>query len=112
MEKQEGFAVYSKHKSLSFSAAHFICHEHEREFLHGHNYRVAIEVESNPKLIIIYNRMKLGDTIDPTTGYVGDFKLLEQPLKEICEKLKGRLIVPALSESLKITQDDDSVTMM
>lgn len=39
------FGVSTKHKTLAFSAAHFICHEEQREYLHGHNYRVGLFIE-------------------------------------------------------------------
>ena len=40
---ESSFSVFSKHKGMKFSAAHFIAHEKEREYLHGHEYRVTIQ---------------------------------------------------------------------
>jgi len=98
MEDIENFSVYTKHKSLAFSAAHFICHKEIREYLHGHNYRVGLYVQ--------------GSQIDPATGYIQDFVELETPLKEIVETIKGKLMVPLLSETIQITDDETSITMV
>lgn len=107
----ESFYVSTKHKTLAFSAAHFICHDEWREFIHGHNYRVGLSLEGIDR-IFLHIIMLLASKIDSKTGYIVDFKDIEAPLKEIVENFKGKLIVPTLSKSLTHSDDGTSITLM
>ena len=76
--------------SLVFSAGHFITFNGDHcERIHGHNYRVAIEVE--------------GDLDE--NGYVFDFIALRDQAKAIVDELDHRMLLPA--DSTKILLEDD-----
>ena len=80
------FAVQVAKENLKFSAAHFIAYPGFREPLHGHNYQVGVRVEGS-----------LG-----AMGYVLDFGLIKQQLKEIVDRLDERTIIPIQSDCLRI----------
>jgi 6-pyruvoyl-tetrahydropterin synthase len=87
------FAVQVAKENLKFSAAHFIAYPGFREPLHGHNYQVGARVEGS-----------LG-----AMGYVLDFGLIKQQLKEIVDKLDERTIIPTKSDCLRIERSGDQV---
>lgn len=88
-----GFRVHVTKDYLKFSAAHFIAYPGFRERLHGHNYRVSIDV-SGP----------LGPQ-----GYVVDFGLVKRIAREICAALDERVIIPSASDCLEVWEEGESV---
>ncbi|HLW69259.1 MAG TPA: 6-carboxytetrahydropterin synthase [Candidatus Binataceae bacterium] len=88
-----GFSIVVTKENLKFSAAHFIAYPGFREPLHGHNYQVGVKVEG-----------ALG-----AMGYVLDFGLVKRLLKEIVDRLDERTIIPADSDCLQITQEENRV---
>lgn len=88
------FQVHVSKEYLKFSAAHFICHPGFREALHGHNYQVSVRIEGG-----------LGED-----GYVLDFGLVKAAAKTICEELDEKVILPAESACLAVTEADGTVT--
>ncbi|MBI1816922.1 MAG: 6-carboxytetrahydropterin synthase [Deltaproteobacteria bacterium] len=80
---------------MKFSAAHFIAYPGFREALHGHNYRVSIDVEG-----------QLGPN-----GYVVDFGVVKKIARRVCERLNERTLVPMLSDCLTISDDGPQVVM-
>ncbi len=76
--------------TLVFSSGHFITFAGDHcERLHGHNYRVAVEVE---------------DDLDEN-HYVFDFIALRDMTRAIVEELDHRMLLP--TESRWITLEDD-----
>ena len=62
-----------------FSSAHFLIFpDGEAERLHGHNYRVTVELESELT----------------EHGLVLDFKLVKPVVRELCDELDERFLVP------------------
>ncbi len=86
------FSVHVAKENLKFSAAHFIAYPGFREPLHGHNYQVGVRVEG-----------KLS-----ASGYVLDFGLIKQLVKEIADRLDERTLIPDQSDCLKIERRDDN----
>lgn len=79
---------------LVFSAGHFITYNGtECERLHGHNYRVAVEVEA---------------PLDEN-HYAFDFIALRDRMKELVDELDHRMLVPMKSRLLPVTVSDRSV---
>ena len=78
---------------LKFSAAHFIAYKGFREPLHGHNYQVSVRVEGG-----------LG-----ADGYVLDFGLVKQAVKQVCARLDERVLLPAESDCLRFTRSAGQV---
>ena len=79
---------------LNFSAAHFISFDAETcEPLHGHDYRVSVEIEG-----------RLNEN-----QYVVDFCLLEEQIAEILERLDHRTLLPDGSGNIHIDADGERV---
>jgi 6-pyruvoyltetrahydropterin/6-carboxytetrahydropterin synthase len=79
---------------LTFCSAHFICFEGTKcECLHGHNYRVAAEIEAplNQDFLVF------------------DFIALKRILRDITNELDHRMLVPLKSQTLEIEHDEQSV---
>jgi 6-pyruvoyltetrahydropterin/6-carboxytetrahydropterin synthase len=76
---------------LSFSSSHFIAEHDKCERLHGHNYRVKIELIG-----------ELGDD-----HMVQDFKEVKDTIKSLCDRLDHKILLPTQSPSLEI-QDNGS----
>jgi 6-pyruvoyltetrahydropterin/6-carboxytetrahydropterin synthase len=92
----ESFKVFVTKDYLKFSAAHFIAYKGFREALHGHNYRVSVEVEG-----------QLGND-----GYVVDFGVVKKMAREICGHLDEKVLVPTASDVLSIREEDGQVVMV
>ena len=79
-------------ESLHFSAAHFtLFSATERENLHGHNFRVALQAEA-----------ELGED-----GLAFDYNLLKGRLQAICDRLDERTLLPERSPYLELRQEGD-----
>jgi len=80
---------------LVFSAAHFITFNGSIcERLHGHNWRVAVEVDG---------------PLDEN-GYVFDFIALRDATQKLVDQLDHRMLLPTLHPTIKVTADDREVT--
>ena len=75
-------------ESIGFSAAHFSVVESGAERLHGHNYRVALRA-----------RGRLRDD-----GTVVDFAILKAALREECDRLDHRMLVPTASPEVTVVE--------
>lgn len=71
---------------LHFSAAHFISFGGKCERLHGHNYAVSVELE--------------GELTEDR--YVFDFVVLKRIVRQICDSLDHRFLLPQRSKHLDI----------
>jgi 6-pyruvoyltetrahydropterin/6-carboxytetrahydropterin synthase len=80
---------------LGFAAAHFITMRGKCERLHGHNYRVSVEVEGT-----------LGDD-----GYVVDFGLLKRHAREIARSLDHRVLLAAENTQLVFSEAAGHLTV-
>ena len=79
---------------LVFSAAHFLTYDGDIcERLHGHNYRVAVEI-SGP--------------LDEN-HYVVDFIAVRDALKQIVDELDHRMLLPTEHPLITVTADEESV---
>lgn len=78
--------------NLKFSSAHFITYGGKCERLHGHNYRVQVEIEG-----------ELGDD-----KLVFDFTVLKRLTREICQRLNHRFLLPLHNPHLELTSSPDS----
>lgn len=92
---QERYQVRVTKDFLVFSAAHFITFAGNLcERIHGHNYRVEVEVEG---------------PLDENY-YVFDFIALRDLTKEIVDRLDHRVLLPLQSEQIQVTIESDQVT--
>jgi 6-pyruvoyltetrahydropterin/6-carboxytetrahydropterin synthase len=80
---------------LSFSAGHFtIFSARERENLHGHNFQVRCAVTA-----------AVGED-----GMAFDYATLKRVLKELCDALDERVLLPERSPHLRLERQDGWVT--
>jgi len=90
----EIYSVRIAKEELIFSSAHFITYAGNIcERLHGHNYRVAVEV-SGP--------------LDEN-HYVIDFLLLRDLTKKIVDELDHRVLLPTEHRAIRVTADEREV---
>jgi len=80
---------------LVFSAGHFITFAGAVcERIHGHNYRVVVEIEG---------------PLDEN-HYVVDFILLRDSLTDIVQSLDHRMLLPTMHPLIKVTSESGEVT--
>ena len=91
-----GYRVVVEKDYLKFSAAHFIAYKGFREPLHGHNYQVSVMLSGS-----------VG-----ADGYVLDFGIVKAVTKAVCDELDERILVPAASDCLTVTQEGPSVVLV
>jgi len=92
MDKQ--FKVRVGKEQLGFCSGHFISYEGSKcERLHGHNYRVAVEVEG---------------ALDENF-YVFDFIALKQRIKSIADELDHRMLLPASNPYIQVSESGSSI---
>ncbi len=82
---------------LNFSVGHFtIFDESHRENLHGHNYRIAAEIDAS-----------IGDG-----GLTFDYNLIKKVMKQLCEKVDEQVLIPEKSPFLTIEEDKQYVYVL
>jgi 6-pyruvoyltetrahydropterin/6-carboxytetrahydropterin synthase len=92
----ESYRVRICKDDLVFSAGHFITLEGNRcERLHGHNYRVAAEVQG---------------PLDEN-HYVVDFVALRDALRSILGELDHRMLLPTEHPHIRVVSDINEVTV-
>src|SRR5438093_7016624 len=89
----QSFKVHVTKDYLKFNAAHFIAYKGFREALHGHNYRVSVDVEGD-----------LG-----SQGYVLDFGVVKEVARRVCKRLDEKVLIPIDSDCLDIREDGTQV---
>ena len=93
----ETYCVRLDKESHGFSAAHFITYDGGAcEHLHGHNYRVAVEVEA---------------ALDEN-AYVVDFIALGHALKAITAELDHRVLLPTHHPRMCMRPDEREVEVV
>jgi 6-pyruvoyltetrahydropterin/6-carboxytetrahydropterin synthase len=90
----ESYAVRVYKQYFNFGSAHFLIFgDGSREELHGHNYKVEVEVE--------------GETI--AGDLVLDFILFKPIIKGICDSLDHRTLLPQNNPHLEVVVGEDRV---
>ncbi|HTO74244.1 MAG TPA: 6-pyruvoyl tetrahydropterin synthase family protein, partial [Gemmatimonadales bacterium] len=94
---QSDFKVSVSKDYLVFSSAHFITFKgHQCEPLHGHNYRVGVEVEGN---------------IDGECLFVVDFSVLKKIVRKLVDQIDHKVLLPTLNPKLRIVTEGDTVSV-
>lgn len=92
----ETFTVRVHKEQFTFCAAHFITYEGDKcERLHGHNYRVAVE---------------LAGPLD-ANAYVYDFIALKNLVRRLTEHLDHRMLVPLQNPHFRLEVDEGCVVL-
>src|SRR4051794_30549015 len=82
-------------EDFKFSVAHFTLFSGTRaELLHGHNYRVSLELS--------------GQDLDEH-GLLVDIDGPKQAVRELCERLDSRTLLPADSPRLSLVREEGTV---
>jgi 6-pyruvoyltetrahydropterin/6-carboxytetrahydropterin synthase len=95
MQHRGDFSVSVAKDYLVFSSAHFITFAgHRCEGLHGHNYRARATVEGS---------------LDEDTWFVFDFVVLKRLMKELCDEIDHKVLLPLESSKVHVTEEGDAV---
>lgn len=90
----ESWSIHLQKEAFKFSAAHFLIFpDGTAERLHGHNYRVFVELEAALS----------------THGLVLDFKRVKPVVRELVDELDEHWLLPAEHPLLTLTTRDDGV---
>ncbi len=81
---------------IRFSACHFIPRHEKCSRLHGHSYIVRLRLEG-----------EIGEE-----GMIMDFVVLKKELKIMIDEMDHKVLLPALSDTVKITKTEDSVEVV
>ena len=93
----ESFRVSVTKDYLVFASAHFITFAgHRCEGLHGHNYRV---------------RVTLDGALDPESWFVFDFVALKHIMRDLCDQIDHKVLLPLENPKIQIGEQDDAVTV-
>ena len=94
---RESFRVSVTKDYLVFASAHFITFAgHRCEGLHGHNYRV---------------RVTLDGVLDPESWFVFDFVALKHIMRDLCDEIDHKVLLPLENPKIQIGYDGDAVTV-
>jgi 6-pyruvoyltetrahydropterin/6-carboxytetrahydropterin synthase len=91
-----GFKVIVDDVELKFSACHFLKEPLKCSRIHGHNYYVSVEVSSE---------------LDEN-HFVVDFIELKQIVRSIIDPLDHYILIPDLSQDLRVTIHHESVEIL
>ena len=97
MQQRGEFRVSVAKDYLVFASAHFITFAgHRCEGLHGHNYRVRVTVEG---------------ALDQDTWFVFDFVVLKRLMKELCDEIDHKVLLPLENPKIQVREEGDAVTV-
>lgn len=88
------FSIQLAKENFKFSSSHFtIFSEAEAERLHGHNYYVSLELSFTD----------WNEELSLTT----DFSKIKKSVKEACDRLDEKILLPQKSSFLKISESEE-----
>lgn len=95
MSTEAEYRVLLAKEDFKFSAAHFtLFPDGSAELLHGHNYQVAVEI-TGPRL--------------DDYGLLCDFVQVKDAIRDLCESLDSRTLIPVRSPDLEVKENGDAV---
>lgn len=95
MQRRGEFRVSVTKDYLVFASAHFITFAgHRCEGLHGHNYRARVTVEG---------------ALDETSWFVFDFVTLKHLMRDLCDEIDHKVLLPLENPKIQITEEGESV---
>lgn len=81
-----------------FNSAHFICHEDEREELHGHNYKVSVEI--------------FAENLDSNSNQIINQIEFHQVMNNICQGIKHRLLLGSENKNCIFEETDENIILL
>ncbi len=95
MQPRGDFRVSVTKDYLVFASAHFITFAgHRCEGLHGHNYRARVTVEG---------------ALDETSWFVFDFVVLKHLMRDLCDEIDHKVLLPLQNPKIQVTEEHESV---
>lgn len=95
MPQRAEFSVSVTKDYLVFASAHFITFAgHRCEGLHGHNYRVRVTLEG---------------ALDEESWFVFDFVALKHIMRDLCDEIDHKVLLPTDNPKIQIETEGDSV---
>ncbi len=89
------YTIHLSKETFKFSATHFTLFSETRaENLHGHNYYVSLALGFKE--------------IDSDTGLAAEFSDLKKMIKEVCDQLDEKVLIPTLSPYLQVGKTDEN----
>ncbi len=89
------FEIYVSKDYLTFCSGHFITYDGSQcETLHGHNYRTAIRISGQPD----------------ANHYVVNFITIKRMMKQICDELDHRMLLPDRNPLITLSYEDANIT--
>ncbi|MBS7268630.1 MAG: 6-pyruvoyl tetrahydropterin synthase family protein [Candidatus Freyarchaeota archaeon] len=82
---------------LNFSAAHFLIRHPKCERIHGHNYKVTIEIESD----------KLN-----SQQMIVDFLDVRNIARDICQKMDHHILIPTKEKEVEIKEMGEEIEVI
>lgn len=90
------FVIHLQKESFKFSCSHFtVLSENNAERLHGHNYQVRIA-------------LKISD-LDPNLGFAFDFNEVKPEIKNLCDELDEKILLPAHSPYVSVGESGSQI---
>ena len=83
-------------KYFKFNSSHFVIYKNFQEPLHGHNYKVSLELKSK-KLDIEY--------------LIVDFDKLKPIASEVVGNLHHALLIPKFNKDIKIEEENNNINI-
>src|SRR4029077_7822742 len=97
MQRRGEFSVSVAKDYLVFSSAHFITFAgHRCEGLHGHNYRTRVTLEGR---------------LLEETWFVSDFVTLKHLMRELCDEIDHKVLLPLENPKIQVVEEGDAVTV-
>lgn len=98
MAAEETFRLHLAKEDFKFSVAHFTVFDPERaELLHGHNYRVTVELEGR----------EVGEL-----GLLADLDAVKEAIRALCRGLDSRTLLPAACPLLTWDHQGDEIEVV
>ncbi|HJZ75571.1 MAG TPA: 6-carboxytetrahydropterin synthase [Vicinamibacterales bacterium] len=95
MQHRGEYSVTVAKDYLVFASAHFITFAgHRCEALHGHNYRARVTIEGG---------------LDEETWFVFDFVVLKRLMRELCDEIDHKVLLPLQNPKIQVTEEGDAV---
>ena len=95
MDLNYSIKVYKQY--FNFASSHFLIFDDgTREPLHGHNYRVMLK----------------GEVSELNSDMVFDFLDIKPIVREVCDSLDHKLMIPKLNPQLKIFEEDKNLVII
>ncbi len=97
MQRRGEFRVSVTKDHLVFASAHFITFSgHRCEGLHGHNYRARVTIEG---------------ALSEESWFVFDFVELKRIMKQLCDEIDHKVLLPLDSSRVTVTEGGESVSV-